>query len=220
MCNRLNLQADVSELTDSFGVSRVLFYYANQRSLVPNESIAVIRTKENERTLDECRWGLMPFWAQDANRADISTVFEKRAFDHLLKRQRCVVPASSFDQVTVLSKKQEKVRRFVMPSRATFGMAAVFDEWNGSFDEELRTCTILTRRVWNDAQGLEEQVPVILNPEQIERWLSPDLFDKQLVQELVDSIEKPALRELPSALWDRLWSEEELEPVPVRPGMI
>jgi|GEM_PF-5365094 len=220
MCNRLTLHTDVSELSDAFGISRVLFYYANQRSLVPNESIAVIRMQGEERTLDAFRWGLMPFWAQGANRADIGTAFERRAFDHLLKRQRCIVPASSFDQVTVLGKKREEVRRFVVPGRPAFGMAAVFDEWNGSFDEELRTCTILTRKVWNESLNAEEHVPVILDAEQMDRWLSPKLFDKALVKELLESASVPPLRELPAALWDRVWDEEELEPVPVRPGMI
>ncbi|WP_282941743.1 SOS response-associated peptidase family protein [Paenibacillus sp. RC67] len=211
MCDRYTLTADLSELSDRFRVSKTIFYYANQRSMKPQQSIAVISVKNHERTLDEFRWGLMPFWAQDSILADYQSIFDKRAFDHLLKRQRCIIPGSSFDRVTPLNRKEEKVSRYIVHEGRTFAMAGVFDVWCGSFGEELRTCSILTRKVRNKDTGEFETVPLILNEEQSDTWLDTDLFDKNALYRWMRSLESPTLRELPASWWDRAdsWEPEE-----------
>lgn len=220
MCDRYTLTAELSELSYRFQISRTMFYFVNQRSMRPQEPISVISVKHQERTLDEFRWGLMPFWAQDSIHADYHSIFEKRAFDHLLKRQRCIIPGSSFDRVTPLNRKEEKVNRYIMHDGQTFAMAGVYDVWCGSFGEELRTCSILTRQVRNNETGREETVPFILNDEQADTWLDPDLFDKDVIYRWMKTLKSPALRELPAAWWDRADSWEPDEEGIAAPGVV
>ncbi|MCS7459483.1 SOS response-associated peptidase [Paenibacillus doosanensis] len=217
MCDRFTLHAELSDLQDRYGLSKALFYYANQRSLQPQQPIAAVVVQHGERILDEYRWGLMPFWAQDSIVADSASVFGKRAFDHLLKRQRCIIPGSSFDKVYRPNAKEEQVSRFIIPGGQTFAMAGVYDVWSGSFGEQLRTCAILTRKVRNFSTGLEDTVPLILNEEQVDTWLDPGLFNKQLLREWLHSTANPPLCELPTALWDRAgsWDETDLDIVAV-----
>ncbi|WP_028550376.1 SOS response-associated peptidase [Paenibacillus sp. UNC451MF] len=211
MCDQYTLTADLSELNDRYNITRTMFYYANQRSMLPKQPIAAITVKNQERTLDEFRWGLMPFWAQDSIHADYQTIFEKRAFDHLLKRQRCIIPGSSFDKITPLDQKQQKINRYIVQDGRTFAMAGVYDVWCGSFGEELRTCSILTRKIRNESTGLEEVVPLILDVEQTDTWLDTDLFDKHALYQWMRTLDAPKLRELPAAWWDRAdsWDPEE-----------
>ncbi|WP_179135976.1 SOS response-associated peptidase family protein [Paenibacillus sp. 32352] len=209
MCDRFNLTADLTELNDRYRLSKTMFYYANDRSLRPQQPITAITAKGNERILDEFRWGLMPFWAQDSVLVDSEAIYDKRAFDHLLKRQRCIIPASSFDRVTSLGRKKEQVQRYMTNDGQTFAMAGVYDVWSGSFGEELRTCSILIKRIQNNETGSMETVPFIMNEEQADTWLDTELFDKPALYRWMRTVELPPLRLLPDSWQDMADSQDQ-----------
>ncbi|GAA4871227.1 SOS response-associated peptidase [Paenibacillus vulneris] len=209
MCDRFNLTADLTELNDRYRLSKTMFYYANDRSLRPQQPITAITAKGNERILDEFRWGLMPFWAQDSVLVDSEAIYDKRAFDHLLKRQRCIIPASSFDRVTSLGRKKEQVQRYMTNDGQTFAMAGVYDVWSGSFGEELRTCSILIKRIQNNETGSMETVPFIMNEEQADTWLDTELFDKSALYRWMRTVELPPLRLLPDSWQDMADSQDQ-----------
>lgn len=209
MCDRFILHADLDDLSERYGVSKVLSYYSHQNSRLPHESVAAITQKGSKRTLDEFRWGLMPFWARDSVQADSDNVFRNRAFDYLVKRQRCIIPGSSFDRVTRLDPKNENSERYIVQNGQTFAMAGVYDVWNSSFGEELRTCTIIIKKSTNDSTGADERIPVILDEQQIDTWLDPNVFHKNELMEWMQSIELPPLRLLPASYGDRANDVEE-----------
>ncbi|MFE5319648.1 SOS response-associated peptidase family protein [Paenibacillus sp. NPDC056579] len=211
MCDRFILHADLDELNERYGITRALSYYSHQNNRLPNESIAAITQKDSVRTLDEYRWGLMPFWARDSVLADNLNVFRNRAFDYLVKRQRCVIPGSSFDRVTWLNPKKEAVDRYIAQDGRTFAMAGVYDVWKGSLGEELRTCTIVTRKRTDDDTGSEVRVPILFDEEQVEAWLDPKRFDKTALMHWLESIQSPQFQKLPVSLWDRADGLEGLD---------
>ncbi|PYI49933.1 SOS response-associated peptidase family protein [Paenibacillus flagellatus] len=195
---RFTLQADVGRLTERFGVTQVLAYYESEREKAPTGNVAAICSKGNERMLDEFRWGLMPFWAKDSVQADARSVLGNKTFDYLLKRQRCVIPCTTYYRVVPEDGKKSGPDRIVLHEGDSLGMAGIYDVWVSPQGEELRTCTILSME--QAAPGREEQVPMLLGEEQIEEWLDGAYKDKDDVERLLETIaaRQPRLRPLPS----------------------
>jgi len=219
MCDRFLLHAESNDLSERFRITRTLAYYAHRKNRLPNEPIAAIIQKDQVRTLDEFRWGLMPFWAPDSIQADIYSLFSKRAFDYLVKRQRCIIPGNSYEQVIRTNGKKERSTRFMMPDGQPFAIAGVYDVWNSSSGDELRTCTMITRTVYNDSTGREEQAPILLDEQQIEKWLDPAMFDKTAIVQWLDKIKLPQLHRITMSSLDRKSDrdEENTGAVAVRP---
>lgn len=182
---RFRLEADLGELTERFGVTRVLFYYESSREKGPTESIAAIRSHGRERTLDEFRWGLMPFWARDAIQADTLSVLRNKSFDYLLKRQRCVIPCNAYYRVWPDDPKR-RPEHVLYRQRDALAMAGLYDVWSSPQGYEMRTCTILSVR--SSEPDRDEYVPMLLGPEQVEAWLAPEFMDKPDIEMMVESI--------------------------------
>lgn len=185
MSYRITLQADAGQLTGHFGVTQVLAYYERNIERGPTEYITAICAKGKERVLDEFRWGLLPFWARNSVQADGVSILANRSFDYLLRRQRCVIPCSTYYRF-VPEQRKRKAERILLHRGSSLPMAGVYDVRISPLGEELRTCTILTTR--SSAPGREEDVPMLLGPEQIDAWLSSDHLDKRSIRDLVERI--------------------------------
>lgn len=194
MSFRYTLQADTGRLIGHFGITHVLSYYETDREFGPTESISAICTKPNERVLDEFRWGLLPFWARNAVQADGLAILANKSFDYLLKRQRCVIPCSAYYRY-VPGQGKRKPERVLLHKGELLAMAGVYDVRISPQGEELRTCTILS--VPALASGREEQLPILLTPEQTDRWLAPDYLDKRAVRDMVETIAETQPKWLP-----------------------
>ncbi|MGB9256987.1 MAG: SOS response-associated peptidase family protein, partial [Candidatus Korobacteraceae bacterium] len=75
-------------------------------NIAPTQSVPVIRqhAREPVRRASLMRWGLVPNWAKDVSvgagmiNARSETAAQKPAFQELLQRRRCLIPADGFYQ--------------------------------------------------------------------------------------------------------------------------
>lgn len=189
MCHSVSILADVNDVMKQFRIDRLLSYTANRYEVVPTESVsAIMINRKGERLLDEFRWGLMPFWAKDAVCGERDSIFTNTAFERIIKKQRCILPCSSF-YVRVTEGKETQWVKFKMRS-GTFGIAGLYDVWRApSGEEELRTCMMLMTEANPLVSPYHGHMPAILDQEQAEKWLDPELKDSRLLRSFLRPVD-------------------------------
>ncbi|WP_307719746.1 SOS response-associated peptidase family protein [Paenibacillus lautus] len=90
LCARFTLTSEVSDVVDTFDVSRIEYEYKTFYNIAPSQTIAVVNGNSGEYVLEGYRWGLVPFWAKDIKigykmiNARVETIQSKPAFRHLI----------------------------------------------------------------------------------------------------------------------------------------
>ena len=179
MCGRYTLSTPsdlLADLTEIQVTSEVTPRY----NIAPTQEAPIIRvtgTARVDRELTLLKWGLVPFWADDpsiGNRminARAETVGEKPSFRTAFKKRRCVVPADGFYEWKKAGGGKQPFY-FRLQNRLPFGMAGLWERWDKG-DHPLETFTILTTSPNDLVAFAHHRMPVILSPEDIDRWLDP-----------------------------------------------
>lgn len=141
------------------------------------------------------RWGLIPFWTdsvEDAvairNRtanARAETIFTKPSFREPIRRHRCMVPASGFFDWR--HERNRKVPFYITVKEAPIiAFAGLYDCWhNKELDEYVRTYSIITteaNEMMRYIHNTNFRMPVILHPEDEQRWLDPQLTVNEIAE--------------------------------------
>ncbi|WP_308637762.1 SOS response-associated peptidase [Paenibacillus silvisoli] len=169
MCQSISITAQASELTERFELDNVLFYISNRKEVTPTDSVSAIFETRNGRILDECRWGMVPYWARDSVRMDSSELFDKPIYNRIVQKQRCVIPCSGFYVTRTIGK---EVHRMKLTMRSgTFAIAGLYDVFRQASGDEMRTCTMLMTEANSHVSPYQPLMPAILEQEQIGDWL-------------------------------------------------
>jgi putative SOS response-associated peptidase YedK len=106
MCGRARLSSDVSEIKLVFRIppERPTPNIAPSWNVAPTDPMPVVRydERDQQRSLDVMRWGLIPYWAKDIKigfstiNARAEEVDTKPAFREAFQRRRCLVPLDNF----------------------------------------------------------------------------------------------------------------------------
>jgi putative SOS response-associated peptidase YedK len=157
-------------------------------NISPGQAAPVIFDLEGRR-LVEMQWGLVPSWARDIKigskmfNARSETLDEKPSFRMLLKRKRCLVPASGFYEWKMEDGKVPymiKVR-----NQDYFSMAGLYDVWQGGDGSVLSTFTIVTTAAAKVMADLHDRMPVIVAHDLEAEWIAPGELDPSLVHEIL-----------------------------------
>lgn len=131
-----------------------------------------------QRELTGMRWGLVPYWSKDAKiaystiHAKAETVATSPAFKEAMKRRRCLVPADWFYEWQKSMPRQSSH----MPSAEGWLIVRICWplgplEGSGDRSEAVETFTIITTEPNELMQTLHNRMPVILRPDDYDRWL-------------------------------------------------
>lgn len=132
----------------------------------PSEQAALICCPGQEVTACAMRWGFPNFSGNGLLiNARAETVREKKTFRDSVRSRRCLIPARGFYE---WDKEKNKVG-FERSDRKTLYMAGI---WR-TFEEENRF-VILTTRANASVSGVHGRMPLILEPEELERWLTEE----------------------------------------------
>jgi putative SOS response-associated peptidase YedK len=136
------------------------------------------------------QWGLVPVWAKDVSignkmiNARGETLREKPAFKGLLRRKRCVVPASGFYEWKKTG--SVKTPMYITPTdRPAFALAGLWDVWEGADASYLQTFTIITTSPNELMRPVHDRMPMILDDAGVKAWLSDADVSPQLDEMLV-----------------------------------
>ena len=199
MCGRFAFYSPAEATAALFGATGT--YDPGPRyNIAPTQDLSAVRGRDGSdgRELVALRWGLVPFWADDpalGNRminARAETVAEKPAYRAAYRYRRCLVLADGFYEWH--REGSVKVPWYIsLASDEPFAFAGLWERWSSKeTGESIETATLITTQANDFLARLHHRMPVILDADRADRWLSGD--NEFLVTASQDS---PALRAWP-----------------------
>ncbi len=155
-------------------------------NFAPMQRGVVVRIdKESRREPVIMRWGLVPSWSKDDKsgaamiNAKAETVAEKPAYRSAFKSRPCLVVADGFYEWAKVGPKEKQPYFITTKDRAPFAFAGLWEWWRGKDTPKdgpgLETFTILTTEPNTLCAPIHDRMPVILAPEDWDKWLAtPD----------------------------------------------
>ncbi|MHB8638108.1 MAG: SOS response-associated peptidase [Fimbriimonadaceae bacterium] len=174
MCVRFEAIGDAAWREDKIGAK-----VRASGSMFPGSTGAVVVKEGQARLAMEARWGLVPFWARDANiakqtyNARAETVAEKPSFREAFRRRRCYVPASAFYE-----RWEKHWWRISLKTEEPFAMAGLYELANNVSDAP--TFTVITTEPNALVGAYHDRMPVILTLDELDDWLDPHALQADL----------------------------------------
>ncbi|MUT65976.1 SOS response-associated peptidase [Paenibacillus sp. NEAU-GSW1] len=199
MIERYSITADVGDMVDAFQVKKLVNCYTNRFNVAPTQTVSIVMNDRwGERMMHDARWGLFPFWAKDSVNADCDTLSDKRFFDRMLRKQRCVIPCSGFFGWQQHGKERDpRAMHIVVPNQRLLGIAGFYDEWRNYSGELVRAFTMLTAPSSGAMSQWQPRVPIILDEDGMEDWLDPRLQDYRSLRKHLEPLESYQMRAYP-----------------------
>ncbi|MBZ0165757.1 MAG: SOS response-associated peptidase [Candidatus Omnitrophica bacterium] len=188
MCGRFaQTRTEKETLLKRFRLKKIVEDLVPRFNIAPGQNVPVI-LNENPSELTQVRWGLIPFWSKDDKigykmiNARAETIGEKPAFRNSLKKKRCLIIADGFYEWQKRTDGKHPYR-ICRADGEPFAFAGIWDSWQQD-DKEIRTCSIITTGPNTLMKDIHDRMPVILQEDQEEAWLSniPVVEARQLLR--------------------------------------
>ena len=189
MCGRYTGTIDPAELAVIIALDACTFDFYPRYNIAPTQAAPVIAQNGDRTVLQTMCWGLIPSWAENEKigqsliNARIETASEKPAFREAWKHRPCLVPADGFFEWESKNGSKRPLH-FHLKDRSQFCFAGVWETWVKPPDKQgdlfeatateetmLETFTILTTRPNDLLAKIHDRMPVMLRPENADRWL-------------------------------------------------
>ncbi len=147
-------------------------------NIAPTDPIPIIRVdpRDGARELTMARWGLIPFWMKEKPKvphinARAETVHKLPLFREAFAKRRCLVPATGFYEWQQRADGKQPYR-FVRKDLEPFAFAGLweFARLNG---EDILSAAIIVGEPNPLVAGVHDRMPVMLMPDDYDRWLDP-----------------------------------------------
>jgi len=213
MCGRFSTNANLDALLALLGVDGAGVPLAEiigaRANIAPSESIAVIANRavdaDHPRPVELFSWGLVPFSTKDAARGRrpfnvrAESLLERPGFHRLIARHRAVVPAAGFYEWKAAADGKKGAKKTPYFLRRANGMPmALAAVWETYADLEsgarTQTCAIVTTEPNAEVRVIHERMPVILEPESLDRWLAANEVAPASLRDLLRPLPDGALR--------------------------
>jgi putative SOS response-associated peptidase YedK len=132
------------------------------------------------RTIVPMRWGIIPSWWSKPPtemklatfNARLETIREKPMFRRAFQRTRCLIPASGYYEWHDAPDGKQPYY-FTRRDGAPITIAGLWDEWRDrQANETIRSCAMIVTDANEFVGELHDRMPVILEPEQFQAWLT------------------------------------------------
>ena len=144
----------------------------------PYQNLPVIKKYTNGNTLENLKWGIVPSWSKKKEfkpliNARLETIDEKVSFKKLIKLTRCIAVADGFYEW----KREEKYKvpyYFLREDKKIMYIAAIYE--NNEF-------CLITEQASNNVNEIHHRQPVIINENDINRYLNLELDGSSFLKE-------------------------------------
>jgi len=179
MCGRYSLTLPPQEIRAFMGFTEQP-NFPPRYNIAPTQPIAIVRLVSGARSFTLMRWGLLPSWVKDPK--DFPTLINARgesaatkpAFRAAMRRRRCLIPADGFYEWQKSGKGRKIPHLIRRPDGGPFAFAGLWETWMGATGEELDTAAIVTTDANERLTPLHDRMPVVVMPEDFDRWLDAD----------------------------------------------
>lgn len=202
MCARFALTQTPREIAELFGVVDFEVPFPPRYNIAPTQPIIVVRAAGREagsnlpgREAMLVRWGLLPSWLKDMKgfplliNARAETAAEKNAFRTALKRRRVLVPASGFYEWRKDAKGQSYPFWIRPRDGSPMAFGGLMETWLEPGGSEIDTAAILTTTPSAPVSAIHDRMPVVIRPQDHERWLDCANYDVTDISPLLQPVE-------------------------------
>lgn len=193
MCGRYNITDSpyVQALMAKLGMDTPL---PAQYNIAPTEQVPVIYQHDQTLALMSARWWLVPGWSDGPNsryamfNARSETLSKSPAFRGPFRRQRCLMPASSFIEWHTHGGTKQPYE--ISPVEDAFAFAGLWDCWQ-SDGQTIYSCTMITTEAVPGFSHIHKRMPVGLIEAEWPLWLNPNSQPQALAPLLTPSLRQP-----------------------------
>jgi putative SOS response-associated peptidase YedK len=184
MCGRFVLTATPEELAALFG------YldgepFPPRYNIAPTQPIAIVRMMAGTRRFHLVRWGLIPWWVEDAKSFRLlinlraEGILDKPSSRDAMRYRRCLVPASGFYEWRRMpGSNSGKTRQpFWLKPRdgKPIAFAGLWETWHErASGGEIDSGAIVTTDANAVVAPIHDRMPVVIRPEDFDQWLNGD----------------------------------------------
>jgi putative SOS response-associated peptidase YedK len=149
-------------------------------NVCPTTPIDVVIERDEVRGLLPTRWGLIPSWWSKPLKemkvatfnARAETVADKPMFREAFKRTRCLIPASGYYEWEDTPDGKQPYY-FTRRDGQPITIAGLWDAWQDKqAAETIKSCAMVIADANEFVGEVHDRMPVVLEPDQFERWLS------------------------------------------------
>ena len=152
-------------------------------NIAPTENAPVILIENGQQVAKEFRWGLIPAWANEAPantfNARSETVDEKPSFRESFARRRCLVLATGWYEW--IGKRPHRIHR---SDGKPLTFAGIWDSCRLE-GRVVHSYSILTADIADSLSSLHDRQPIIVEPEDRERWLDRSIETRESLEDIM-----------------------------------
>ncbi len=180
MCGRMNISdhEGVQWLLDQLGLTLPEEKFTPKYNVAPTAAIWGLVMTRGALTLEPMQWGYIPPWAKEGVfkrplfNARSETIWEKPSFKNLIRRYRAIIPANGFYEWTRKGKEKE-ANHISLKDHPAIALGAIVQTHTDGYLQ----CCLITTEANGDMQSVHNRQPVIIQPDEIETWLTDDSPD-------------------------------------------
>ena len=188
MCGRFALYSSFQTIKDYADLLNEISGINENYNVAPGQEIPIIINEDQQNILKSCKWGLIPFWAKDEKigykliNTRSETISEKPSFKSAFQQKRCLIPANGFYE---WRKKDKQPFYINLKDRELFSFAGIWEIWKSPAGKQIFSCSIITTSPNEELKSIHHRMPVILQKEQEETWLTDN--NGNILQKLLTS---------------------------------
>ena len=175
MCGRFALYSSFQAIKDYADLLNEIGEIDVNYNVAPGQEIPIIISENQRNILKSCKWGFIPFWAKDEAVGNKlintrgETIAEKPSFKFAFQQRRCLIPANGFYEW----RKDDKQPFYInLKDRELFSFAGIWEIWESPAGKQIFSCSIITTSPNEELKSIHHRMPVILQKEQEETWLT------------------------------------------------
>jgi putative SOS response-associated peptidase YedK len=154
-------------------------------------SAPVIVSNEGVSTVQLMKWGLVAKDAKDTNSVfryktyniPSEKIFSRHSWERVVRESRCLVPANGFYELNGSGKKRAW---YVQPNdKSLLAFAGVYSSWQDPEGTVHGMYSVITTEATSDMPESSSRIPIIIKPEDEERWLDPAITDANSLYDML-----------------------------------
>lgn len=198
MCGRFSLTATPEEVAELFELDEI-DPFPPRYNIAPTQPILMVGDgPAGKRKATLVRWGLVPSWVKDPQdftlllNARSETAAEKPSFRAAMRHKRTLVPASGFyEWHRPAEKSLPKQAWWIRPAGGgivCFG--GLMETWSDAGGSEIDSGCILTTQSNAQIGAIHHRMPVVIRPQDFDRWLDCKTQEPRDVADLMNPVEE------------------------------
>jgi putative SOS response-associated peptidase YedK len=201
MCGRYALTQTPEDILHFVSVVDFEPDFPARFNIAPTQPILVVMQADRqpgsnlpERRAFLARWGLIPGWVKDPKdfplliNARSETAVGKASFRAAMRHRRILIPASGFYEWRRPAKESgvKPQAYWIRPKNGSvIAFAGLMETWSSADGSEVDTAAIMTTSANRAIRGIHDRMPVVIRPQDFERWLECKTQEPRDVSDLL-----------------------------------